>query len=927
MAEAIGLVANVIAVIQISETVIKVCKFYIESLHDAPSDLRAMLIEVSTLKTILENLQFLLTCGIGVGLSKVLNTYNLFGVDGPIEGCKKTVEKIEGLFPAPTSGSSKVRSAFAALAWPLKESKARKLLTDLVQYKTTISLAITTDSSQDIKEIKKMTTELHTILTESQRNEIYKWLGVTDPSPLHHRAVKQFEPQTGDWMLRSPEWRDWIDGRNRCLWIHGIPGAGKTVLASHLIENIKGLCENRGSRRCAYAYYYCYFGHNQDEAAPFLRWTLNRLCREAETIPACIYKIFKKGEQPSVVDLLNALESVLDEFDTVYLFTDAIDESMPREDLLKILRDLSTDPRFKKIQLLAMSRQYIDIEGTMQNISVPVSMSNPLLDEDIRLFRWAVCQIDALQRLKPESRIIRNALQNLPRTLDETYERIFTAIPHEDRIFLRLALQWIWFQGWLYDDNISIPLLLQAIEHSMPESDPSDMELCYDQEVLREICGCLIMVTESKKFFDTVSFAHYTVKEFLESPRILTSPANVFAIKEKHTSLELMRTTLLEVTQNPEYDTWDPSDELDEFIHFNTFCNIASLNGLEDHGKELAEDANLVDLMFKLLDTSQPHFQKFADILHNREIADQTGYYGDFPFWDITWNSPPSTSGIAPLISLLTWIDGFEDPKPIGGALEVAKKFMRKVDIKALLESVVDVGFLEKEFKEHFQFQFQGSIVEYFACFGYSETHRAFWFLMEHAADFINPSQALLTLLSSHIECVHHDRNGDSEENCPLARILQLGASTNVPGYKVTPLQIAVNCLDLVGVKILLEAGADVNGIGDGKGVDWNEGTSMSIFNRLHGMRPLEIVQGVDWNESTSMSIFKPLHGSRSLESIQAVKIMSPNVVQYFVSEEEWGEEEWEECKEKKIERILVQYGATSNTPATTTESVRMEEG
>lgn len=62
MAEVIAVGASVIAVIQISERIIGLCKFYIETARDAPSDFRAILIELSMLKTIFENLNFLTAC-------------------------------------------------------------------------------------------------------------------------------------------------------------------------------------------------------------------------------------------------------------------------------------------------------------------------------------------------------------------------------------------------------------------------------------------------------------------------------------------------------------------------------------------------------------------------------------------------------------------------------------------------------------------------------------------------------------------------------------------------------------------------------------------------------------------------------------------------------------------------------------------------
>jgi hypothetical protein len=72
--------------------------------------------------------------------------------------------------------------------------------------------------------------------------------------------------------------------------------------------------------------------------------------------------------------------------DSVYVIIDAIDESMPREEIIKVLRDLVTDLRFQKLQLLITSRQYIDIEKVMEPVSMPLSMLNHFVDEDIRIY-------------------------------------------------------------------------------------------------------------------------------------------------------------------------------------------------------------------------------------------------------------------------------------------------------------------------------------------------------------------------------------------------------------------------------------------------------------------------------------------------------------------------------------------------------------
>jgi hypothetical protein len=169
------------------------------------------------------------------------------------------------------------------------------------------------------------------------------------------------------------------------LWIHGIPGAGKTILAAHLAEEIAQLeSKQHGARiqqashtQAACVYYYCFHARNQDEAAPFLRWVVSQLCRKAEKVPSQLYDLFKLGGQPTLKHLLASLEAVLSYFQTVFITIDAVDESQKREILLNVLGALANDPRFDKLQLLVTSREYVDIKDIMSKMSRPLSMSNP----------------------------------------------------------------------------------------------------------------------------------------------------------------------------------------------------------------------------------------------------------------------------------------------------------------------------------------------------------------------------------------------------------------------------------------------------------------------------------------------------------------------------------------------------------------------
>ncbi len=183
-------------------------------------------------------------------------------------------------------------------------------------------------------------------------------------------------------MLESQEWKDWIHRNFRCLWIHGIPGAGKTVMASFLFENIRP--NPNPSEIVGSIYYYCYFGHQQDETTPLLGWVIGQLCREVERVPESLSSRYKKSHKPTTEELLESLAEILASFTYVYVVIDALDESKePRDQILRVLKLLAAEPRFSKIQLLVTSREYFDIESIMSTCSTPIPMRADKIQADI----------------------------------------------------------------------------------------------------------------------------------------------------------------------------------------------------------------------------------------------------------------------------------------------------------------------------------------------------------------------------------------------------------------------------------------------------------------------------------------------------------------------------------------------------------------
>ncbi|KAG9498599.1 hypothetical protein J7337_009407 [Fusarium musae] len=167
------------------------------------------------------------------------------------------------------------------------------------------------------------------------------------------------------------------------MWIYGLPGAGKTVLASYVIKELEKLCEP---------------ANGSDETVPFLSWVIGQVCRQINWIPPELKRLHDRGCEPTSADLEQVLEITLQKLDSLYIVIDAVDESTPREELLSLIETMTVDERFEKIRILATSRQYFDIEQSLGEISETISMSNTMVDADIRRFVHA--RLRSSHRLK-----------------------------------------------------------------------------------------------------------------------------------------------------------------------------------------------------------------------------------------------------------------------------------------------------------------------------------------------------------------------------------------------------------------------------------------------------------------------------------------------------------------------------------------------
>ncbi|KAL5323933.1 hypothetical protein ACEPPN_008475 [Leptodophora sp. 'Broadleaf-Isolate-01'] len=550
----LSVAASTFAIVQIADRIITLCKQYLSGVHDAPAELRIIAVEVGSVKCVLEVLEIPSAGGAGT-IQPILEKLKI-----PIQSCHEAFVALEALFPSEPDGPvqgkrQRLAVSLASLAWPFKRDRASKLIEQIGNYKATIMLGLTAETVQDVKEIRQHVEIIQTSSITSHFNGVLKWLVTTEPSANHNRACELHEAHTGQWLTRSPEYTSWKTLTTRALWIHGIPGAGKTVLFSHIVEDIRTCCMNDTAGRFGYAYYYCDFARGQDETEPLIRWVINQLSRQLKILTPEVELLAEDGAQPSIPRLMQVFASIVQKFARVFILVDALDESQNRERLLSYLLRIMHAAELGNIQLLVVSRKEVDIERALLPNFGAISLSNPYVDEDIRtfifirlredailcrfpeplkldveaalvkgaqgMFRWVVCQMDNLKRLNTEPEV-RSALNGLPKTLDETYERILCCIPMENQTMARTTLH-------LLSSKIirNLEDLLEALSVDLESLTFDPKNRPWDRLAPIEVCRCLVSYDPSN---DRIRLAHYTVKEFLISPRIGNGPASSFQI-------------------------------------------------------------------------------------------------------------------------------------------------------------------------------------------------------------------------------------------------------------------------------------------------------------------------------------------------------------------------------------------------------------
>jgi hypothetical protein len=231
---------------------------------------------------------------------------------------------------------------------------------------------------------------LLTGLVDEKHAKISRWLSPPDPSVNHRKAVKECLPGTGIWLLKSRQYTKWKTHGASFLWLYGIPGCGKTILSSTVIEDV--LQQSHYYPNRAVIYFYFDFRDSQkqisEQMVKSLVTQLSRICTETSPAMESLFSYHEKAQHPSVDTLLATMRQVIQELPETYIVVDALDECSDRPELLDVIEKMA-GWRQEKLHILVTSRKESNIEcslGTLTDGKSAVDLRARLVDQDIEAY-------------------------------------------------------------------------------------------------------------------------------------------------------------------------------------------------------------------------------------------------------------------------------------------------------------------------------------------------------------------------------------------------------------------------------------------------------------------------------------------------------------------------------------------------------------
>lgn len=169
---------------------------------------------------------------------------------------------------------------------------------------------------------------------DQDRRAVLDWLTPIDYAAQQSDFINRRQPGTGQWLLDSPEFQTWLQADGRTLFCPGIPGAGKTILTSIVVDELTSRFADNDA--VGIAYVYCNFRRTDEQQADDLIASLvKQLSQRRPTLPESVKSLYdqhsRQWTRPSFDKLSNVLRSVTAAYTNAFIIVDALDECQTKD--------------------------------------------------------------------------------------------------------------------------------------------------------------------------------------------------------------------------------------------------------------------------------------------------------------------------------------------------------------------------------------------------------------------------------------------------------------------------------------------------------------------------------------------------------------------------------------------------------------------
>ena len=385
MADPFSVSASIAGLVTLADVVFSRIFKYVQAVKGGPKEIATLSSEVGALFGILSNLRLVSSQLEGQAFDSALRTHH-------INSCAQTLRDLDKILDRDSTISihnQRMEAMKRKLHWPFTTAEVKTILAEIERHKATLGLALKVDSLSGLlqalsnQEAIRVTvggiqTELRRreeadtrVAMNTKRQSIMKSFGNLDPGKNQRMSMRLRQPGTGLWFIESQEFRRWSQMENAKLWLYGIPGAGKTVLASTIIE--EALCTSDISN--AVAFFYCDYKDPATQKAPLILGSLiQQISKQDEQSLEKVEKFceirnpgFTENFNYDPQELRDLLRSISLSFDCATVIVDGLDEcGVDTTEVTELLKSLNNEAG-GNIKTLFLSRNEAEIRACLED--------------------------------------------------------------------------------------------------------------------------------------------------------------------------------------------------------------------------------------------------------------------------------------------------------------------------------------------------------------------------------------------------------------------------------------------------------------------------------------------------------------------------------------------------------------------------------